>query len=84
MRKSDLRRLVAEYVSLRQAKNNAKYGKKLGELEHRYFLETGRNIADDLYRRESVPLRVKMCHSTHALCLNTADSNIFAFSRSRL
>lgn len=53
MRKSDLRRLVAEYVSLRQAKNNAKYGKKLGELEHRYFHETGRNIADELYRRES-------------------------------
>ena len=50
MKKSELRRLVAEYKNiknkLRKAQNE-KLSEKLKEIEHRYFHETGNTILSD-------------------------------------
>ncbi len=51
MKKSELRRLVAEYheikSKLKKTQNN-KLNEKLKEIEHRYFHETGRTLKSDL------------------------------------
>ncbi len=47
MKKSELRRLVAEYKEMKfklKKSPNKKLKEKLGELEHRYFHETGRGL----------------------------------------
>ncbi|MFB5605816.1 MAG: hypothetical protein ACE5R5_01170 [Nitrosarchaeum sp.] len=47
MKKSEIRKLVNEYKEIRtkiKKIQNKKLLKKLEELEHRYFHETGRNI----------------------------------------
>ena len=50
MKKSEIRKLVAEYnkikVNLRKTQNK-KMTKKLKEIEQRYFHETGKNINSD-------------------------------------
>jgi hypothetical protein len=47
MKKSELRKLVAEYkeinIKLKKSQNK-KLKEKLGEIEHRYFHETGRTL----------------------------------------
>ncbi|MDH3203772.1 MAG: hypothetical protein OEL81_03715 [Nitrosopumilus sp.] len=51
MKKSELRRLVAEYKEskLRFSKsNNIKLKEQLKQLEHKYYHETGRTIKSDL------------------------------------
>jgi hypothetical protein len=51
MKKSELRRLVAEYkeTKLKFSKsNNIKLKEQLKQLEHRYYHETGRIIKSDL------------------------------------
>ena len=51
MKKSELRRLVAEYheikSKLKKTQNN-KLNQKLKEIEHRYFHETGRTLLSDI------------------------------------
>jgi len=51
MKKSELRKLVAEYkeieIKLKKLQNN-KLNEKLKEIEHRYFHETGRTLKLDL------------------------------------
>lgn len=55
MKKSELRKLIAEYKRLKsqsnkkQSSRNQKTSDKLKELEHRYFHETGRGIDSDLH-----------------------------------
>jgi hypothetical protein len=45
MKKSELRKLVAEYKEIKLKKSpNKKLKEKLGEIEHRYFHETGRTL----------------------------------------
>lgn len=47
MKKSELRRLVAEYrdiIAKLKKSQNKKLKEKLGVIEHRYFHETGRNL----------------------------------------
>jgi hypothetical protein len=50
MKKSELRRLVAEYkeikIKLTKVQNNI-LKEKLGEIEHRYFHETGKTMESD-------------------------------------
>ncbi|MDH3278862.1 MAG: hypothetical protein OEL52_02665 [Nitrosopumilus sp.] len=51
MKKSELRRLVAEYkeTKLRFSKsNNVKLNEQLKQLEHSYYHEIGRTIKSDL------------------------------------
>ncbi len=51
MKKSELRRLVAEYKenNLKFLKSNdIKLKEKISEIEHRYYHETGRNLKSDL------------------------------------
>jgi len=51
MKKSELRRLVAEYkeIKLRFSKlKDIKLKGKLKQLEHRYYHETGRTLKSDL------------------------------------
>ena len=51
MKKSELRRLVAEYhkIKNKMKKNqNKNLHEKLKEIEHRYFHETGRTILSDI------------------------------------
>ncbi|MGQ0376156.1 MAG: hypothetical protein ACT4OW_01460 [Nitrososphaerota archaeon] len=58
MKKSELRKLIAEYTSLKiqskqkESSYNQRISDKLKELEHRYFHETGRNIESDLKQQE--------------------------------
>ena len=50
MKKSEIRRLVAEYkeIKLKIKKiQNKKISEKLKEIEHKYFHETGRTIQSD-------------------------------------
>ena len=50
MKKSEIRRLVAEYkeIKLKVKKvQNKKISEKLKEIEHKYFHETGRTIQSD-------------------------------------
>ncbi len=47
MKKSELRKLVAEYKEIKtklKKSLNKKLKEKLGEIEHRYFHETGRTL----------------------------------------
>jgi len=51
MKKSELRKLVAEYkeIKLKSKKSkDKKLQEKLGQIEHRYFHETGRMLKSDL------------------------------------
>ena len=51
MKKSELRRLVAEYKETKRKNlklNNTKLKEQLKQLEHRYYHETGRTIKSDL------------------------------------
>ena len=51
MKKSELRRLVAEYNEIKNKLNktqNKKLHEKLKEIEHRYFHETGRTLLSDI------------------------------------
>ena len=51
MKKSELRRLVAEYFEITrklEKVSNNKLKEKLIEIEHRYFHETGRNMKFDI------------------------------------
>jgi hypothetical protein len=59
VKKSELRKLVSEYVLLKQKqqKHGVKNSERLGELEHRYFHETGRSITDDL--KQSISHRIQ-------------------------
>jgi hypothetical protein len=58
MKKSELRKLIAEYKRLksqsnkRQSSKNQRSSDKLKELRHRYFHETGREIGSDLKQQE--------------------------------
>jgi tetrahydromethanopterin S-methyltransferase subunit G len=50
MKKSEIRKLVSEYKEIKSRLKkiqNKKISKKLEEIEHRYFHETGRNIQTD-------------------------------------
>ena len=51
MKNSELRRLVARYkeIQIKMKKSQTKkLREELGEIEHRYFHETGRNLQVDL------------------------------------
>ena len=51
MRKSELRRLVAEYKETKMKfskSNNVRLKERLKQMEHRYYHETGRIIKSDL------------------------------------
>ncbi len=58
MKKSELRKLVAQWNDLKRRSKNHDVSEKLSEIEHRYYHETGRNLVDefdgkwlhDLYR----------------------------------
>ncbi len=48
MKKSELRRLVAEYKEIKLKKSpNKQLKEKLEEIKHRYFHETGRTLESD-------------------------------------
>ena len=50
MKKSELRKLVAEYKEIKnklKKSQNMKLKEKLGEIEYRYFHETGRTLESD-------------------------------------
>ena len=50
MKKSELRRLVAEYkeVKIKIKKSpNKRYSERLEEIKHRYYHETGRTLESD-------------------------------------
>ena len=50
MKKSEIRRLVAEYKEIKtklKKSYNKKYVEKLGEIQHRYYHETGRPLESD-------------------------------------
>ncbi|MDC0202252.1 hypothetical protein OAJ97_00860 [Candidatus Nitrosopelagicus sp.] len=46
MKKSELRKLISDYTLLKIKSKKHDVNKKLKEIEHRYFHETGRNIFD--------------------------------------
>ncbi|MDC0169817.1 hypothetical protein OAI67_02020 [Candidatus Nitrosopelagicus sp.] len=46
MKKSELRKLISDYTLLKIKSEKHDVTKKLKEIEHRYFHETGRNIFD--------------------------------------
>ena len=51
MKKSELRKLVAEYKEIKLKLKKSKDSKlqdKLGQIEHRYYHETGRMLKSDL------------------------------------
>ena len=51
MKKSEIRRLVAEYKEIKlkiKKVQNKKMSEKLKEIEHKYFHETGRELKSDL------------------------------------
>ncbi|MEM3143925.1 MAG: hypothetical protein QXW91_04800 [Candidatus Nitrosotenuis sp.] len=50
MKKSELRRLLAQYRTLKQkqAKSRVDVSKKLTIIERRYYHETGRSISENL------------------------------------
>ena len=51
MKKSELRKLVAEYKEKNlkfQKSNNGKLKEKISEIKHRYYHETGRTLKSDL------------------------------------
>ena len=48
LKKSELRRLVSDYNSLKLKSKKHNVSEKLKEIEHRYYHETGRNLSDDI------------------------------------
>ena len=48
MKKSELRLLVAQYGEIKKKLPNKKLKEKLGEIEHRYFHETGRVLESEI------------------------------------
>lgn len=51
MKKSEIRRLIAEYHEIKtrlKKTQNKKLHEKLKEIEHRYFHETGRTLLSDI------------------------------------
>ena len=51
MKRSDLRKLIANYKELKlkiKKSDSKKLKEKLGEIEHRYYHETGRQLKFDL------------------------------------
>ena len=48
MKKSELRKLVAEWKHLRRISKNHDMSKKLREIEHRYYHETGTKLEVEL------------------------------------
>ena len=51
MKKSELRTLVAEYKKIKiksKKSKDSKLQEKLGQIEHRYYHETGRMLKSDL------------------------------------
>ena len=51
MKKSEFRKLVAEYKKIKlksEKSNDIKLQDKLGQIEHRYYHETGRILKSDL------------------------------------
>jgi len=51
MKKSEIRRLVAEYKEIKlkiKKVQNKKTSEKLEEIKHKYFHETGRTLQSDL------------------------------------
>ncbi len=51
MKKSELRRLISDYREIKLKSNKTKDVKlqeKLGQIEHRYYHETGRMLKSDL------------------------------------
>jgi hypothetical protein len=51
MKKSELRRMIAEYKETKMKfskSNNVRLKERLKQLEHRYYHETGRTIKSDL------------------------------------
>ena len=51
MKKTELRLLIANYKELKvriKKSGNKKLREKLGEIEHRYYHETGRQLKSDL------------------------------------
>ena len=51
MKKSELRRMIAEYKEASKKfkkSNNTKLKEKLETIEHRYYHETGKTLKDDL------------------------------------
>ena len=56
MKKSELKKLISDYISLKQKPNknhSEEISDKLKEIEHRYSHETGRNIESDLEEKSS-------------------------------
>jgi hypothetical protein len=47
MKKSEIRKLVEEYRTLKSKSQNPKIQEKLKEIEHRYFHETGEDLKND-------------------------------------
>jgi len=48
LKNSELRKLISDYTLLKIKSEKHDVNKKLKEIEHRYFHETGRNIFDDV------------------------------------
>ena len=48
LKKSELRKLISDYTLLKTKSKKHDVNKKLKEIEHKYFHETGRNIFDDV------------------------------------
>ena len=48
MKKSEIRKLVAEWKDLRRISKNHDVSEKLKVIEHRYYHETGAKLEDEL------------------------------------
>ena len=48
LKKSELRKLLSNYLLLKIKSKKHDVSEQLKEIEHRYFHETGRNIFDDV------------------------------------
>jgi len=48
LKKSELRKLISDYVLLKTKSKKHDVSEKLKEIEHRYFHETGRKLSDDI------------------------------------
>ncbi len=48
MKNSELKKLVAEYKTLKSKPHSYRASEKLKEIEHRYYHETGRSLELDL------------------------------------
>ena len=48
MKKSELRKLVAEYKEIKLKSKDNKLQNKMAQIEHRYYHETGRMLKSDL------------------------------------